>query len=163
LANNDYLRLEWEGLEELTELFDGMEEDLERIALQEFTKYGLLLEEGTKALVFHDEGDLEASINFGPAKKEGNSIVVEGGTNMEYALKLHEKQYGAGTHDKYDNHSRFEDYYEDGRGLRTRMKPPWRGYVPGRKYLQNAINATKKDYEKMLGRIIERVLKGDRP
>lgn len=161
LANDDFIRIEWVGLTEFEELIDGMEEEFERIALQEYSKYGLLVEEGTKALVFHDEGDLEASINFGPAKKEGKSIVVEGGTNMVYALKLHEKPYGNKTHNKYENRSVFEDYYVNGKGERTRAKPSWRGYKPGRKYLQNAVNATEKDFDKMNERILKRFIDGD--
>jgi hypothetical protein len=163
LANNDFLHINWDGLADMEELLDGMEENFERILMQEYTKYGLLVEEGTKALVFHDEGDLEASINFGAAEKKGNEVIVEGGTNMEYALRLHEKPYKPGTHDKYDNHSRFDDYYEYGRGERTRDKPNWRGRQPGRKYLENAISATKKDYEKMNERILDRTLEGDSP
>ncbi|POD46307.1 hypothetical protein BKM15_25945 [Pseudomonas syringae pv. syringae] len=142
-------------------MFDGMEAEFERIALGEYTKYGLLVEEGTKALAPKDRGDLEASINFGKSKKEGGLIVVEGGSNLVYALRQHEKPYTMGIRDKYDSGALFEKYYVGGRGRKTLQKPAWRGYRPGRKFLQNAINATDPEYNSMNERILDRLIGGD--
>jgi hypothetical protein len=161
LARDDFLRIEWEGLQELEEMFNEMEDNFMRILTEEYTQYGMLVEEGTKALAPHDEGDLEDSINFGQAVPEGSGVSVEGGSNAKHALKRHERPYRMGTHPKYENGAKFPDYYKDGRGEGTRSKRSWRGQMPGRKYLLNAINATERDYEKMLDRILERTLEGD--
>jgi hypothetical protein len=161
LANNDFIHIEWEGLAELEQLFDGMDDAFMRILKEEYTDYGMLVEEGSKALVHHDESDLEDSINFGQAEPEGSGVAVEGGSNSKYALKRHERPYRMGRHPKYENGAKFPDYYVNGRGEGTRSKPKWRGKMPGRKYLLNAINATERDYEKMLERILERTLEGD--
>jgi hypothetical protein len=161
LASGDFLRIEWDGLEELEQLFDEMEDNFMRILEEEYTQYGMLVEEGTKALAPHDEGDLEDSINFGHAVPEGSGVSVEGGSNAKHALKRHERPYRSGRHPKYENGSKFPDYYVNGRGEGTRSKRSWRGQMPGRKYLLNAINATERDYEKMLDRILERTLEGD--
>lgn len=158
---DEFLNIEWEGIKELEEYFEKFDENFERILIEEYTKYGMLVEEGTKALAPHDEGDLEDSISFGRAKKEGKTVVVEGGSNSPYALRRHEEPYRKGVYPKYDNGAKLEDYYVNGRGEGTRGKPPWRGYQPGRKYLQNAINATKKDYNEMNERILQRALDGD--
>ncbi|MCM3651329.1 hypothetical protein [Metabacillus litoralis] len=160
--DDDFLRIEWDGINELEEYFDKFEKDFERILLEEYTKYGMLVEEGTKALVHHDEGDLEDSISFDKAKRVGNTVIVEGGSNSVYALRRHEEPYRYGVHDKYDNGSKFSNYYVYGRGRGTLGKPQWRGYKPGRKFLQNAINATNPDYDKMNERILERALDGDK-
>jgi hypothetical protein len=160
LAREDFLHIEWDGLKELEQFFDKMEENFEQILIDEYTEYGMLVEEGAKALVHHDEGDLEDSISFDRAKKEGNGISVEGGSNSRYALRRHEEPYRKGIHPKYENGAKFPNYYVNGRGEGTRSKLNWRGYQPGRKYLLNAINATKKDYDKMLERILERTLGG---
>ncbi|MGE7650483.1 HK97 gp10 family phage protein [Peribacillus frigoritolerans] len=159
---DDVIRLEWDGLKELEDLLDGMGDEIERIAKEEMTKYGLLVEEGTKALAPKDTGDLEESINFGQAEREGDYIVVEGGSNLEYSLIRHERPNKMGIRDKYDNGAKFENYYIGGKGRKTLRKPTWRGYRAGRKFLQNAINATEEDYNKMNERILERLLGGDK-
>ncbi|MUK89154.1 HK97 gp10 family phage protein [Ornithinibacillus sp. L9] len=134
---DDIFDIEWKGLKEFTQLLDNMSENVEKIVLEEYTKFGMLAEEGTKALVHHAEGNLEDSINFDKAVKEGDSIVVRGGTNVVYALRRHE---------------------EPGIGEGTAGKPAWRGYTPGPKYLENAIKAISKDYDKMNERALKRIL-----
>ena len=160
--DDDFISVKWDGLQEFADLLEGMEHEVERIAIEEMTKYGLLVEEVTKALAPKETGDLEQSINFGKAQREGQEIVVAGGSNLPYALKRHEAPYKMGIRDKYDNGAVFEDYYIGGKGRRTLRKPTWNGYKPGRKFLQNAINATEKEYDKMNERILERLLGGDK-
>jgi len=162
LAKRESINIEWEGLEELNRLFEDMGENVERIAIEEYSKFGKLVEEGAKALVHHDEGDLEDSISFDEAVREGDDIVVEGGSNSPYAWRRHEEPYRMGTYTKYDNGSKYPRYYLNGRGRRTLTKASWRGYKPGRKYMQNAINAVQPDYDEMNARILERLLNGER-
>jgi Bacteriophage HK97-gp10, putative tail-component len=161
LGKNESIKIDWGGLEELNQLFEDMDENFEKIAIEEYSKFGLLVEEGAKALVHHDEGDLEDSISFDKAKRVGNDIVVEGGSNSPYAWRRHEEPYRPGIHDKYDDGSKFPRYYLNGRGRRTLTKARWRGYKPGRKYMQNAIRATEPDYDAVNARILERVLNGE--
>jgi hypothetical protein len=158
---NDGFHIEWHGLHELEQLFDDIDENAIDIVKEEYSKYGMLVEEGTKALAPHDEGDLEDSISFDRAQQHGDSIVVEGGASAKHAVIRHEMPYRKGVHPKYDNGAKFPDYYQEGRGEGTRMKPAWRGLAPGRKFMQNAINATLEDYNKMNERILERTLRGD--
>lgn len=160
LAEQDFLQIEWSGFDEFAEALKGMESEFYKHLMKELTKYGLLVEEGAKALVYQDEGDLAASINFGQAIRQGNKVIVRGGTNMKQAVRLHEKPAGGKTHDKYDNGARFIGYYKDGKGARTRAKPNWRGFQPGRKYLQNAVTATEQDFEDACARALEKTLGG---
>lgn len=150
--------IQWEGLDALEKEFDKMDKKFTRILAEEYTKYGKLVEEGTKALAPQDESDLTDSINFDKAEITRTGVTVEGGASSEYALRRHEEPYREGTYPKYDNGAKFEDYYVDGRGLATRLKPNWRGYMPGRKYMENAIKATQRDYNKMNQRILDRTL-----
>ncbi|MCP3026605.1 HK97 gp10 family phage protein [Halobacillus sp. A5] len=156
--SDNLLEIEWEGLVELDEEFEKMEEEFEEILVEEYTKYGLLVEEGAKALAHRDDGDLEETIRFNPAEVEADSVSVEGGANAEHALVRHEAPYRPGTHDKYENGSKFKKYYLNGRGRKTLRKPDWRGYRPGRKFLENAIKATENDYYNMNERILDRTL-----
>ena len=155
----DFFDLEWEGLDDFISKLEGMEEAFFRVANAEFTKYGLLLETGGKALAPEDAGDLAASINFSGMKRKGDSIEGEVGTNLVYALRRHEEPYRMGSFPKYSRGAKFPNYYVNGRGVVTRGKS-WRGYPAGRKYLENAVKATKNDYETMLNRIIEQTLRG---
>jgi Bacteriophage HK97-gp10, putative tail-component len=162
LANNrGFISLEWDGLAELEALLDGMEERIERIAKEEYTDFGFLVEEAVKALMPRDEGDLESSYNIAPARREGDEIVVEGGSNSEYAVRRHEEPYRMGVYPKYDNGAKFPGYYVNGRGARTRNKPGFRGEKAGRKFQERAVNLLKPDFEKMNKRILERVLGGE--
>lgn len=158
MAKNDLFNIEWEGLEEFSNALDKMDQEAEKIIMDEMTEFGMLAEEGTKALVHHDHGDLEDSINFDKAKKEGGRIIVRGGSNIVYALRRHEEPYRMGVHHKYERGRKFPGYYVDGRGQGTRGKPSWRGYKPGRKYMENAIKAIEPDYDKMNARALERIL-----
>ena len=160
MADQDFLSIEWDGFKEYAESLKGMEKEFYAHLQRELTKYGLLVEEGAKALVYQDQGDLAASINFGAAERQGDKVIVRGGTNMKYAVRLHEKRPGGKTHDKYDNGSVFKDYYKGGRGSKTRSKSNWRGQQPGRKFLQNAITATEKDFEQACVRALEKTLGG---
>lgn len=158
MAKDDVFNIEWEGLQEFSDALDKMEEEAEKIIMEEMTEFGMLAEEGTKALVHHDEGTLEDSINFSRAKKINGEIVVEGGSNVVYALRRHEEPYRLGAHDKNKNGRHYPGYYIDGRGRGTRGKPNWRGHQPGRKYMENAINAIEPDYNKMNERALKRIL-----
>lgn len=159
LAKKDEINIDWGNtLNEFEQFFDGMEDKFERIAIEEYSKFGLLVEEGAKALVHHDEGDLEDSISFDRAKRIGDRIILEGGSSSEYAWRRHEEPYRKGSHTKYDDGATFPHYYVDGRGQRTRTKRNWRGFAPGRKYMINAINAVTPDYNLMLDRILKRVM-----
>ena len=158
MADDRLFDIEWEGLDELVEEFEKMDEDFSRVAQEEYTEYAKLVEEGTRALAFKDESDLEESITSDEAEVRGDEITTEVGSSSKKALRLHEQPARQGTYPKYDNGAKFDDYYQDGLGLGTRMKPSWRGMRPGRKYMERAILATVPDYNKMLNRILDRTL-----
>lgn len=160
MAKDELFRIEWTGIEELEQEFDRMEKSFQNILVEEYTKYGLLVEEGAKALAPYDEGDLEQSIVSDKAQVKGNTVSVGVGSNSPYAVRRHEEPYKSGRRHKYDNGSRFDDYYRNGIGRGTSGKGNWRGYQPGRKFLENAVLATEDDYDEMNKRILERVLGG---
>ncbi|PAE17290.1 hypothetical protein CHH91_04605 [Virgibacillus sp. 7505] len=163
MASKDgFLSLEWEGLEELIDQFEHMGDKFEEALVDGYTEYGLLVEEGSRALAGYDTGDLEQSITFDRAELNGDTVTVEGGSNLSYALRRHEEPYRMGVHDKYDNGSLFPNYYVGGRGRATARKPTWMGMRPGRKFMENAILATETNYNDMLQRIMDITLGGGR-
>jgi hypothetical protein len=160
IVPREVFSVDWGGLEELAEYFDRFEESFVFILMDEYKKFGLLLEEGAKALAPEDEGDLVDSLNFTGLKVLPNGVEGEVGSNLVYALRRHEEPYRAGSFPKYQRGGKFPDYYEDGRGLTTRAKGSWRGFPAGRKYLENAVKATEEYYNEMLQRILERAVRG---
>jgi hypothetical protein len=158
-VSREIFRVDWEGLDELAEYFERLEEAFIQILKEEYTRFGLLLEEGGKALAPEDDGDLAASINFSGLQVTSTGVEGEVGSNLVYALRRHEEPYRRGKFPKYSRGSKFPDYYVNGRGATTRTKS-WRGYPAGRKYLENAVKATQRDYEEMLQRILDRALNG---
>lgn len=161
MAKNEFFDIDLEGYDELEDFFNSGDERLTNLFIEEYTKLGLLAEEGMKALVHHDEGDLEDSISFDKAIRKGDHIIVEGGSNSPYAWRRHEEPYRMGTYTKYDGGSKYPRYYLNGRGRRTLTKPNWRGYKPGRKYAQNTMNALEPDFDAVNARILERWMNGE--
>lgn len=156
MARRDVFNIEWQGLQEFANALENMDDQVENIIMEEMTKFGMLAEEGAKALSPHDEGNgLEDSINFDSARKERGAVVVHGGSNSKYALRRHEEPYRMGRHDKGQDRG----FYVDGRGRGTRGKPAWRGIQPGRKYMENAIKAIESDYDQMNARAMDRILR----
>jgi hypothetical protein len=162
LMSSDGFEIKWDGLDELLKQLDGFEDDLKRITKQEYTEYGQLVEEGARELAPKDTGDLAASIVASGAKLRGNQLEVTVGSNLKYALRRHEEPYRYGMYPKYDNGSKFPNYYIYGRGRITLSKAKWRKKAPGRKYLTNAIDATQSEYSEMNQRILKRALGGDK-
>lgn len=155
-----YVSIQWDGLEELAGLVEDMGDQIEKIAIEEYNDFGMLLEEGVRALMPRDGSDLEGSYNVSKARLEGKEISIEGGTNSVYALRRHEEPYRNGIRPKYEDGAKFPGFYKNGRGARTRSKAGFRGEKAGRKYQERAVELLKKDYDEMNERILSRVLGG---
>lgn len=138
MAKNTF-HIEFTDLRKFDQSLKYMDQQLKGHVKEALTEYGSLVEEGAKRLAPHKTGDLEASINFDEAVAGFGSVSVTGGTNMAYAMRAHE---------------------QPGRGPGTLAKPIWRGYQPGRKYLENAIIATQIDYERLLREALTKIVGG---
>ena len=156
------LDIHFDGLDDLVLELDNMIDAVDDELKRGLNEYAALAEEGSKALTFKDYGDLEESINAEPARMVGGVWEASVGSNMVYALRRHEEQYKPGVRPKYDRGIKIENYYVDGRGRRTRVKPNWRGQPPGRKFISRAVQATEKDFEEIMDEALQNVLKGRR-
>lgn len=154
--------IRWDGIEELTRMMDQMDEQMEQIMIEEYTRFGLLAEEGARALAPKDKGDMTDTINSDRARKDGQGVFVEVGVGSVYGIYQHEKRLRPGNHPKYDRGAKFPDYYQNGYGQKTRSKPAWRGERPGRKYLERTVNLIETDFDEMNDRILARIMEGRR-
>lgn len=158
MANKKMFSMEWQGLDELVNELENMSDKTEQIIKNEYSKFGLLVEEGAKALAHHDKGDLEDSINSTGAEIFQDEIMVEVGVGSEYGVRRHEEKPRKGKHPKYDNGAKFPKYYKNGLGAKTRSKGSWRGEKPGRKFLERAVDLTERDFQEMNERALARIM-----
>lgn len=155
---DEFFRIEWEGLDELKTYFKQMDNKFKRICMEELTDFGLKVEDAAKALAPLDTGDLEDSITASIAELKGTVFEVIIGTNLEYALRVHEQPESSGIRDKYERGVKYEGYYVDGKGENTRNKSNLGAFEPGPKYLQNAVTYNEENWNKMCERILKRML-----
>ncbi|TDM24315.1 HK97 gp10 family phage protein [Macrococcoides canis] len=161
LMADEYFKFEFDdNYKELQSYFKKFDERFTKIVIQELGKFGLRVEEVAKALAPRDSGDLEDSINSSKVIVEGKTFSITIGTNMKYALRVHEQPENKGVRPKYQRGVKYSEYYKNGRGENTRNKPNVNGYKPGRKYLTNAVKVTEDDWNIMCERILARVLEG---
>lgn len=147
-------------IDKVIEDFGGMAADVDKNIDNGLSEYGMLYEEAGKALAPYDSGDLVTSIQFQGLKTVNGERQGSIGSDLEYALAVHERPYVPGTRDKYDNGVKFERYYLNGRGRRTHRRPGYRGQKAGRKYIERAEQVISKDHEDIMKATLEAVLKG---
>lgn len=156
----NHLDIEWDGLRELEELFGEMDDLLVRNMKAGMQEYDLLVETGARKLAPRYEGELMRSIIAGNVVVYGGLVVGTVGSNLSYAWRRHEEPYRRGKHPLYDNGIKRRDWYINGRGQRTRQKSSWRGHLPGRKFLENAVIATEGDFEDIFDEVLDATLRG---
>lgn len=156
MSEGIHININLEGFDEFADAIGNLPQRLNKAIIEELQKVALTAERYARQLSPRDTGELENSINAGRVQHEGNSFVVYVGTNMEYATYVHELN-SSRIGDKYDKGVKIPGYYVNGRGAGTRAKPNVKGYMPGRKYLRNAIVLTEVHLENAMKRALERV------
>lgn len=110
-------------------------EDVLTMGAREFQDQIREMETGAKALAPKDEGNLEdgisSEVNILSNKFEGK--IKAGGTGTKYSQRMHEDVYTPGPI--------------------TRGKPSYKGYSPGRKYIENAIKANLQSFMQSMRQI----------
>lgn len=150
--------IEWDGLKELKKFFKTLDARFIKICIEEFSKFGITVEETIRLLAPRDTGELEESINAGIPMLKGKVFELSVGTNKEYALAVHERPYSSGNRHMYRKGVRYDNYYQNGRGTNTRLKAQYKGYTPGRKFIQNGVKASEDEWIKCLERVLKRAL-----
>lgn len=149
-----------EGLESLSKRMRNFKPNFERQIITELNYLANKAEGYARRLSPRDTGRLEESINAGKAKREGTSYVVYVGTNVEYATYVHELNSKRLRGDKYDKGVKLTNYYLGGMGAETRAKPTVGGFMPGRKFMRNAIILTDKHVEQAIRRAVRNAMGG---
>lgn len=134
MANS--FRLELDGLNVIIESFDGFIAEFEEKLEETMTRIALKIIADARRLAPLDEGDLEAALNVDEVKRTINLMYIDFGTSPEvdhYAVIQHEGFM-----------VRNDKVVPLTPGEKTRSKPAHGGYMPGKKYLENAIKMNEK-------------------
>lgn len=138
---NDEIKIQFEGLEEFIALLDSFSRTVENELIKEMNKYKSEVEKGTKLLTPVDTNELTKSITSSDVKRNGNEYYFTVGSDLPYALRMHE--------------------HTGNWGVRTQLKQmkSYRGYTPGKKYLENAIRATESDWERAMNNVLDNTIR----
>ncbi|MBG9603959.1 phage protein, HK97 gp10 family [Cytobacillus firmus] len=126
-----------EGIDAMILTLDRIEEEMERKMDQILTKLAQKVIEDAKRLAPLDSGDLEAALVVGEVKKRISRMFIELGTSPEvddYAVVQHEGF----------RRTKGGNVVSLSPGEKTRSKGPHKGYMPGAKYLENAIKINER-------------------
>lgn len=130
----------WDGLDEFISDLGNIEKKLNKTVPEEMNRFRFIPESGAKALTPVLTNELTRSISSSHVIRAGNVFEFSIGTNLPYALKMHEWPGGWGP------------------GTAAKQSTSWRGFTPGRKYIENAAKGSEQDFEKAMARALERAL-----
>lgn len=158
----DFIDIEWDGLNELEQLFGDMDDLLTHNLKVGMKDFSLLVETGSRKLAQRYEGELERSLIAAKVNVVAGLVIGEVGSNLVYAFRRHEEPYRSGKHPLYDAGIKREDWYKNGLGRRTRQKSAWKGQMPGRKFLERAVIALEPEFEQIFDLVMDATLRGVR-
>jgi hypothetical protein len=126
-----------EGIEAMTKKLDQIEREMDIRLDDVLTKLALKVIEDARKLAPLDSGDLEAALNIGDVKKALSGKYIEFGSSPEV------DHYAVGQHEGFIER-------KDGKviqftpGEKTKSKAAHNGYMPGVKFLENAIKMNEQ-------------------
>lgn len=137
MDNRELFKFDIEGIEAIIDKLDEIEKEVEKRLEDTLTKLAEKIITDAKRLAPIDSGDLEAALIVGEVKKSLESMYIDFGVSPEV------DEYATVQHEGFRK-------TRDGRvvqmipGEKTQSKLPYMGYMPGKKYLENAIKINEK-------------------
>ncbi|MEH7223855.1 HK97-gp10 family putative phage morphogenesis protein [Bacillus sp. JJ1566] len=127
-----------DGIEAAIKDLDRIEKEMEEKIDKVLTDLANKIIEDAKKLAPLLSGDLEAALVVGEIKKELKRRYIEFGVSPEVS------QYATVQHEGFrkirKGKNKGKVVYMKKPGPKTASKPAYKGYMPGKKYLENAIN-----------------------
>lgn len=139
---DELINIDFEGLDEFVQLLENLTPEFEKAIISEMDSYRLQVEGGAKALTPEDTNELTKSITSSRVSRIGSEFFFTVGSDLPYALRMHEHQGNW--------------------GVRTMLKQAesWRDYTPGNKFLENAVRGTEDDWNTAMEDILNNTLRG---
>jgi HK97 gp10 family phage protein len=126
-----------EGIEAMILTLERIEREQEEKMDRILTKLAEKVIEDAKRLAPLDSGDLEAALVVGEVKKLLNRLYIEYGTSPEV------DDYAVVQHEGFRRTKTGRVVYMSP-GEKTQSKGPHKGYMPGKKFLENAISINER-------------------
>lgn len=148
MADHKIFSFSLEGIEAMIDRLDRLESDLDRRLDETLTRLALKVIADAKKLAPIDEGDLEAALIVGEVKQTIAGMYIDLGTSPEvddYAVVQHEGF----------RKTKSGKLVEMTPGPKTMSKPAHGGYMPGKKYLENALKMNEKLILEELSKVLE--------
>ncbi|MGP0583702.1 HK97 gp10 family phage protein [Paenibacillus timonensis] len=148
MADHKIFSFSLEGIEAIINRLDQLENDIDRRLDETLTRLALKVIADAKRLAPIDSGDLEAALVVGEVKRTIADVYIDLGTSPEvddYAVVQHEGFRKT----------------KDGRlveltpGEKTISKGAYNGYMPGKKFLENALKMNEQHILEELSKIME--------
>lgn len=136
-----------DGLEAIYSALDSTLAEIDKRVDETLTKLALKIIHDAKRLAPLDEGDLEAALIIGEVKQLIGVSYIDFGTSPEvdhYAVAQHEgfRKTVKGTIVNFTP------------GEKTKSKGPYNGYMPGKKFLENALKMNEQLIIEELSKIL---------
>ncbi|MCM3573282.1 HK97 gp10 family phage protein [Mesobacillus subterraneus] len=147
MPSRNLYQFDIEGIETMILTLDKIEEEMFKKIDIALTKLAEKVIEDAKKLAGLDSGDLEASLVVGEVKKMLQRIYIDFGTSPEV------DDYAMVQHEGFRKTKTGKVVYMSP-GEKTQSKGPHRGYMPGKKFLENAIKINEKLIEKELAPLL---------
>lgn len=139
---DELINIDFEGLDEFVQLLENLTPEFEKAIISEMDSYRLQVEGGAKALTPEDTNELTESITSSEVQRVGNSFIFTVGSDLAYAVRMHEHQGNWGV------------------GTVLKQAKEWRDYTPGNKFLENAVRGTEDDWNTAMEDILNNTLRG---
>lgn len=143
----DKFEFRLDGLDAIVRSLGEIERAIDEGVDQTLVKFGAKIVHDGRRLAPLDQGDLEAAINAGDVQRSGGVSYIDIGTSPEvdhYAVVQHEGFM-----------------HRNGKvvpltpGEKTRSKGPYNGYMPGKKFLENAVKMNAQAFFEEMARILK--------
>lgn len=148
MADHKIFSFSLEGIEAMIDRLDRLEDDLDRRLEETLTRLALKVIADAKKLAPIDSGDLEAALVIGEVKQSIAGMYIDLGTSPEvddYAVVQHEGF----------RKTKNGKLVEMTPGPKTLSKPAHGGYMPGKKYLENALKMNEELILEELSKVLE--------
>ncbi|WP_059043944.1 HK97 gp10 family phage protein [Paenibacillus rubinfantis] len=137
-----------EGIEAMVNRLDRLEKDLDRRLDETLTRLALKVIADAKRLAPIDTGDLEAALVVGEVKRSIAGMYIDLGASPEvddYAVVQHEGF-------RKTKNGRLVELTP---GEKTISKGAYNGYMPGKKFLENALKMNEQHILEELSKVLE--------
>lgn len=133
----DIFNFDINGIDLILGRLEVVEKEMDQRVDDALLKLAQKVIEDAKKLAPLDEGDLEAALVIGEVKRELFRRFIEVGTSPEV------DEYAIVQHEGFRKTKKGKIVHMSP-GPKTQSKPPHKGYMPGKKFLENAISINER-------------------